>query len=510
MLHSAPSTLFFLRSMADFTNTIFPPTSFDLENMSHRPEVGDPDPCSLWRSIFVEDIPEQANAKDVLKIVTAGVVEHVRYLPHKSCAFISFLDHLSATHFYADFIMEPKTVLGQPVRLGWAQAPALPTRILEAVVNDNACRNVYLGMLPSDVTEEELREELGRFGDIESVRILPENSIAFVHFLSISSAMRAVHELPETPKWVERKVAFGKDRCFNITRLKKQGAMLYLGLAPNNTQLLAEYSPQVIATALAHQATAAVSVASISGGGPANVGNRCIYLGGLHPDTKIDEICNATRGGILESIRYMSERHICFVRFADPTAAAHFFAMWNLHRLYIHSKYVKVNWGKNSGALSPELSEAFAHGATRNVFLGDVSPFTTHEQIHADFSRFGTIEQINFLSRKNCAFVNFTDVSYAMQTVQWAKSHPTYSKLRVRYGKDRCANQPRILQQIQGPFQVPILLQYLQAHSHNGTFLYPPLSTLRLQATIPGQARLSTTGTEDMSDHTLEDASDDE
>lgn len=509
--YSASHTRFFSLSSVDFSNTMSQQQlAPDLKSIFQGPEMADSESCNLWRSIFVEDIPEQAKAKDVLNIVTAGVVEHVRYLPHKGCAFISFLDHLSATHFYADFIMDPKPILGRTVRLGWAQAPVLPKRILDAVLYDNACRNVYLGMLPPDITDQKLCEQMGQFGEIENVRILPENSIAFVHFMSIRSALKAVHTLRRDPEWSERKVAFGKDRCFNISRLKKQGALLYLGLAPNNAQLLTEYSPQVIATALTHQATATVSVASLSGGGPANVGNRCIYLGGLHKDTQIDEICNATRGGMLESIRYLSERHICFVRFADPTAAAYFFAMWNIHRLYIHSKFVKVSWGKNCGPLSSEISEAIARGATRNVFLGGVSPYTTHEQIYAEFSRFGIIEQINVLPERNCAFVNFTDVGVAIQTVEWARSHPTYSKLRVRYGKDRCANQPWILQQIQGQFHIPILLQYLQAHSHNGMFMYPPLSTLRLQATVPGQARASSASPEEYSEQTPEDPSDDE
>lgn len=35
-----------------------------------------------------------------------------------------------------------------------------------------------------------------------------------------------------------------------------------------------------------------------------------IYVGNLHPETSLDELCNAIRGGMLAQIRYMPEKHI--------------------------------------------------------------------------------------------------------------------------------------------------------------------------------------------------------
>ena len=31
--------------------------------------------------------------------------------------------------------------------------------------------------------------------------------------------------------------------------------------------------------------------------------NRTIYLGNIHPETTAEDLCNAIRGGVLESIR---------------------------------------------------------------------------------------------------------------------------------------------------------------------------------------------------------------
>lgn len=38
--------------------------------------------------------------------------------------------------------------------------------------------------------------------------------------------------------------------------------------------------------------------------------NRTVYLGNVHPETTAEDLCNAIRGGVLQSIRYMPEKHI--------------------------------------------------------------------------------------------------------------------------------------------------------------------------------------------------------
>jgi len=42
--------------------------------------------------------------------------------------------------------------------------------------------------------------------------------------------------------------------------------------------------------------------------------NRTVYLGNIHPETTTEDLCNAIRGGVLQSIRYMQDKHIavCF------------------------------------------------------------------------------------------------------------------------------------------------------------------------------------------------------
>jgi hypothetical protein len=45
--------------------------------------------------------------------------------------------------------------------------------------------------------------------------------------------------------------------------------------------------------------------------------NRTIYLGNIHQETSTEDLCNAIRGGVLQSIRYMQDKHIAVSLFAS-------------------------------------------------------------------------------------------------------------------------------------------------------------------------------------------------
>ena len=47
------------------------------------------------------------------------------------------------------------------------------------------------------------------------------------------------------------------------------------------------------------------------------------------------------------------------------------------------------------------------------------------------------------MSRRNCAFVNFTNISNAIKAIDGIKNKSDYANLRIAHGKDRCANPPR-------------------------------------------------------------------
>ncbi|KAF2150078.1 hypothetical protein K461DRAFT_287740 [Myriangium duriaei CBS 260.36] len=406
---------------------------------------------SQSRTVYLGNIPPDTPAEEILGHVRSGQIESVRLLPEKNCAFISFLDSGSATHFHSDAILKKLCIKGQDIKIGWGKPSSVPTSVALAVQQSGASRNVYLGNLPEETTEHDLREELSKFGPIDMVKIVREKAIGFVHFLSIGNAIKAVTQLPQEQKWQPpRRVYYGKDRCAYVSKTQQQNAAQYLGIAPGYAHVLNSVDRDLVASALAQQSVAAAAVASTAGGA-GNVGNRTVYLGNIHPETTIEEICNVVRGGLLHHIRYIPDKHICFVTFIDPTAAASFFALSNLQGLMIHNRRLKIGWGKHSGPLPPAISMAVAGGASRNVYVGNLDESWTEERLRQDFQEYGDIELVNTLREKSCAFVNFTNIANAIKAIEAVRGKDEYKRFKVNFGKDRCGNPPR--QNLQTPVQ---------------------------------------------------------
>lgn len=395
------------------------------------------------RTVYLGNIPAETSAEEILNHVRSGQIESVRLLPDKNCAFISFLDSNSATHFHSDAILKKLAIKGNDIKVGWGKPSQVPTSVALAVQQSGASRNVYIGNLPEDMPEEELREELGKFGPVDTVKFVKEKGIGFVHFLSISNAMKAVTQLPQEPKWqAPKRVFYGKDRCAYVSKTQQQNAAQFLGIAPGYAHILNSADRDLITNALAQQSVAAAAVATTAGG-VNNLGNRTIYLGNIHPETTIEEICNVVRGGLLHHIRYIPDKHICFVTFIDPTSAASFYALSNLQGLMIHNRRLKIGWGKHSGPLPPAIALAVSGGASRNVYVGNLDDSWPEDRLRQDFSEYGEIELVNTLREKSCAFINFTNIANAIKSIEGMRNREEYRRFKINFGKDRCGNPPR-------------------------------------------------------------------
>lgn len=427
------------------------------------------------RTVYLGNIPPDTTAEEILGHVRSGQIESVRLLPDKNCAFISFLDGSSATHFHSDAILKKLSIKGQDIKIGWGKPSSVPTSVALAVQQNGASRNVYLGNLGEETTEDELREDLSRFGPIDTVKIVREKAIGFVHFLSIGNAIKAVTQLPQDPKWqAPRRVYYGKDRCAYVSKTQQQNAAQYLGIAPGYAHVLNGADRDLITSALAQQSVAAAAVAQTAGGAN-NVGNRTVYLGNIHPETTIEEICNVVRGGLLHHIRYIPDKHICFVTFIDPTSAASFYALSNLQGLMIHNRRLKIGWGKHSGALPPAIALAVSGGASRNVYIGNLDETWTEERLRQDFQEYGEIELVNTLREKSCAFVNFTNIANAIKAIEAVRGKDEYKRFKVNFGKDRCGNPPRQMAHQQQPQQQ----QQPPQIQENGVQSPSPMSSLQ-------------------------------
>ncbi|PWN46015.1 hypothetical protein IE81DRAFT_344083 [Ceraceosorus guamensis] len=436
------------------------------------------------RTVYVGNLPAEASVDELLNQVKFGPIENVRVLPEKNCAFISFLDGGTAAAFHADASVKKMSLHNQELKIGWGKPSPCPTNVAMAVQANQATRNVYLGQLEESVTEQSLRDDLARFGPIDQVKIVRDKNIGFVHFLSITTAIKVVSTLPTEPAWADKRVNYGKDRCAYVPRSQQQNqahnsqaaamgmaAAASLGYPTAFTPATGGFNVPGFAALGPASAPAGLGFPSgLAGaqggdpdalgrspsgsGGPApsalsQMGNRTVYLGNIHPDTTTEEICNHIRGGILQNVRFIPEKHIAFVTFVDANAALAFYHLASFSGIMIHNRRLKIGWGKHSGPLSPAIAMAVQAGGSRNVYVGNIEnpDMLTAEKLRKDFGEYGDIELVNSLREKNCAFVNFCNIQNAIKAIEAMKNHADYSDVRIAYGKDRCGNPPRSVSQ---------------------------------------------------------------
>ena len=413
----------------------YPPAATYPRMGVNPPAMPPPQQVPMGRTVYVGNLPADASVDELLNLVKFGPIESVRLLPEKNCAFISFLNGHVAAAFHADSSVKRVTLNNQELKIGWGKPSAPPPAVVMAVQQQQATRNVYIGQLDPDTTEQQLRDDLSRFGPIDQVKIVRDQNIGFVHFLSIQTAMNVVAQLPNEPAWAGKHINYGKDRCAYVPKGQQQiqvhnsqaaaiglAAATWLGY-PTGYSSFNPSSPvgAVLSTLLSSQPGNEGGEREGEGGGVPSTGpmypnpdpqyhqfgNRTVYLGNLHHDTTTEEICNHVRGGILQNIRHMADRHIAFVTFIDPHAALAFYHMASYSGITIHNRRIKIGWGKPSGPLSPAIALAVQAGASRNLYIGNIDDpeMLNEDKIRRDLSEYGEIELVNTLREKNCVCI---------------------------------------------------------------------------------------------------------
>lgn len=135
-------------------------------------------------TIWVGNLPEYASEYELRCTFAAfGTIEHIKVLPEKSCAFIRYARLHEAMAAHASTIQ----ISGQTVKIGWGK----PDTIRQDENGPPPCRNLWLGNIDQDITDQDIRREFGTFGPIERIRVLPQKSCAFINFLHLESALEA-------------------------------------------------------------------------------------------------------------------------------------------------------------------------------------------------------------------------------------------------------------------------------------------------------------------------------
>jgi RNA recognition motif-containing protein len=83
---------------------------------------------------------------------------------------------------------------------------------MNAVLQHDATRTVYIPNIDPEMTEDEISQEMRAFGDVDIVKVVRNQQNAFVHFFSIKKAIEVVDALRKSGKYCRegKQVGFGK------------------------------------------------------------------------------------------------------------------------------------------------------------------------------------------------------------------------------------------------------------------------------------------------------------
>jgi len=524
------------------------------------------------RTVVLENLKKSLKVQDILNIIEFGPIENCTLVEEKNnqdeektlSAQISFISSESAHTCFSQLkvnlenmkgVLESpdmgvKIIVGKPIEL----------KVRKAIEHFGATRAICISNLPKGVSQKQLSNLLGKYGEVETIQYKLTRNCAFVHFTSIKAAINCLTNFftPEenTSEFKDSQVCYAPDKnAFEaeppIGFVDTPYAASMVGFPPypdNNsgsfdgTSSSHSLSPSRMLQTGPHDGrenpkdarlinsrnsvpfgpdalymNPEVVRSSSSGIDPrqpmnnypiasmgqmrnfdsgnfsvqTNIGNRTIYLGNLDCQTTEEDICNAVRGGILESVHLLRNKRVCFITFINSEDAAGFMARSQSFGFFVHSRCLHVDWGHNSGPLIPEIRTAVHDGASRNLYIGiireevsdgfedgsakdklqadneqntreksrETEPFNygdiipNEEILRRDFSFFGGIEQINFFEDRRCAFINFFNIRSCIKAVDSFNGSgkekinkffkDRYADFKIAYGKDRCAGPPK-------------------------------------------------------------------
>jgi len=199
-----------------------PPSGMGQMDYGSGPMYGTPSAMANYgnRTIYLGGFTDELTVRDLCDSIRGGLIDNVKTLPEKKCAFATFIDPRGANLFYqrSQLANGEFVVKGKRLKVGWGKSRPLSPDIMESI-SRGATRNVFIGNIDENVTEERLNEDLGQFGTIEKINVLPAKKIAFVNFTSITDAITCVNALrsEESPLhaagYGNFRANYGKDRC---------------------------------------------------------------------------------------------------------------------------------------------------------------------------------------------------------------------------------------------------------------------------------------------------------
>jgi len=337
-------------------------------------------------------------------------------LPTKCCAFLNFVQQTHAEEFYRSANTEqPIMICGHPIKVGWAKSTPINADLLKDINESSATRSLFVGNVALTVSEEIMAEVFGAFGEIDSIIILRDKGIAFVNLTSVKGALSAKTALSGSELHGRRiHVNFAKE---------SKGVNPIRGSAASSPQ---QASPRQRAFPHAGNPNP-VEGAPVS---------RSLYLGNLHADSTYHDILPlANRYGAVEYAKIVPAKKCAFINFVDDRAAQAFYYN-SFQQLNIRGNDIRLGWAKSS-PIAPALLEHIRQGATRNLFVGNVTETVTEEMLKNLFSPFGEFDSVSILHQKGIAFVNMTSINGAVTARTALQGHELEGKqLKINFAKE--------------------------------------------------------------------------
>ncbi|KAG1136800.1 hypothetical protein G6F37_007565 [Rhizopus arrhizus] len=150
-------------------------------------------------TIYIGHLPPGTAYEDICNVVRGSHVLKVKLMPEKHIAFVSFVDESAAALAVNLGKTQGMIIKHRKVKVGWGKPSAIPDEIAQAIEKD-ATRNVYVGGMSDEVTDEKLRN------DFEGI----ESAVAAV--AGIQSKIKEYRSLH---------VNYGKDQCAHPPRMKE-------------------------------------------------------------------------------------------------------------------------------------------------------------------------------------------------------------------------------------------------------------------------------------------------
>nr|CAG8519366.1 14369_t:CDS:10 [Entrophospora candida] len=313
----------------------------------------------IRRTVYLGNLPPNVEVYKLINQIKVGPLESVKLHPDRICAFISFMNATLAKAFYDEATNNQIFYEGQELYVGWGRLSAVPLDVQLAVEENNASRNVLLENLDDSITERILHRDLAEYGYIDTIQIIREKKIGLVHFWNISSAIRAVESLPSKYAYKRVKVDYAKDRC-----------EIYM----ENTLLQ-------------------------------SFGNKASHNPYL-------DVMSTTRNPYLNDVTTTRNPYLNNVSIHDHNLNG--MSSTHNHSLNASTLFNKrYHPNENQHALSEEtMANVTSNVGNRSVYLGNIHPSTRSEEI-CNYIRAGNLECIQYIPKKQVAFVRFLDPNSA-------------------------------------------------------------------------------------------------